>query len=132
MSINIKRSATIIMPDQSRVLLRPFNPGDTERAGRIFARIMTLPEDRVGALVDEVSAEFSRRHQNIRKIFLNRFEQLRELLSLDEEVSEQRRLLAQLLFPGRIFLGIGRAVQPFHGPASLPERRAARRFAFRD
>lgn len=98
MSINIKRSATIIMPDQSRVLLRPFNPGDTERAGRIFARIMTLPEDRVGALVDEVSAEFSRRHQNIRKIFLNRFEQLRELLSLDEEVSEQRRLLAGSYF----------------------------------
>jgi predicted GH43/DUF377 family glycosyl hydrolase len=98
MSINVKRTATIIMPDQSRVLLRPFNPGDAERAGRIFARIMALPEDRVGPLVDEVSAEFSRRHQNIRTIFLNRFEQLRELLSLDEEVSEQRRLLAGSYF----------------------------------
>ena len=110
MQINVKRSAAIIMPDQSRVLLRPFNPGDAERAGRIFERIMALPEDRIGPLVDEVSAEFSQRHQNIRKIFLNRFEQLRELLSLDEEVSEQRRLLARLLFPGRIFFGIGRAL----------------------
>jgi predicted GH43/DUF377 family glycosyl hydrolase len=98
MSINIKRTATIIMPDQSRVLLRPFNPGDAERAGRIFSRIMTLPEEQVGPLVDAVCADFSQRHQNIRKIFLNRFEQLRELLSLEEEVSEQRRLLAGSYF----------------------------------
>jgi predicted GH43/DUF377 family glycosyl hydrolase len=98
MSINIKRSATIIKPDQGRVLLRPFNPGDADRAGRIFSRIMALPEDRIGPLVDEVSAEFSQRHQHIRETFLERFEQLRELLSLEEDVSEQRRLLAGSYF----------------------------------
>jgi len=47
----------------------------------------------VGPLLDEVSAEFSQRHQQIRKVFLERFEQVRELLLTDEELSEQRRLL---------------------------------------
>ena len=54
---------------------------------------MALPEDRVGPLLDEVSAEFSQRHQQIRKLFLERFEQVRESLVTDEEISEQRRLL---------------------------------------
>jgi predicted GH43/DUF377 family glycosyl hydrolase len=54
---------------------------------------MSLPEDQVGPLLDEVFAEFSQRHQQIRKLFLERFEQVRELLLADEELSEQRRLL---------------------------------------
>jgi predicted GH43/DUF377 family glycosyl hydrolase len=93
MSIQIKRTATILEPNQSRVLLRPFSPGDSERVARIIARIMALPEDRVGPLLDEVCAEFSQRHQNIENLFLERFEQVRELMPLDEQVSEQRRRL---------------------------------------
>src|SRR5207253_1529411 len=68
-------------------------PGNPERVARIIARIMSLPEDRIGPLLDEVSAEFSQRHQQIRNLFLERFEQVRELLLTDEELSEQRRLL---------------------------------------
>jgi predicted GH43/DUF377 family glycosyl hydrolase len=93
MSIHLKRTTTILKPDQSRVLLRPFNPGDSERVGGIIARIMSLPEDQVGALLEGVSAEFSQRHQEIRKVFLERFEHDRELLSAEVDISEQRRLL---------------------------------------
>src|SRR5258708_20055383 len=92
-SIYVKRTATVLRPDQSRVLLRPFIPEDPQRAGRIIARIMSLPEKRVGPLLDEVSAEFSQRHQQIHKAFLERFEQVRDLLLTDEEISEQRKLL---------------------------------------
>ncbi len=93
MSIHVKRTATILEPDQTRVLLRPFTPGESQRMGRITARIMSLPEDQVRLLLDEVSAGFSQRHQQIRELFLERFEQVRELLLMDEELSEQRRLL---------------------------------------
>jgi len=92
-SIHVKRTATVLRPDQSRVLLRPFSPEDSQRAGRIIARIMLLPETRVGPLLDEVSAEFSQRHQQIHKSFLERFEQVRDLVLTDEEISEQRQLL---------------------------------------
>src|ERR1035437_5685266 len=93
MSIHVKRTATILKPDQSRVLLRPFNSGNPQRVGRIISRIMSLPEDLVGPLLDEVSAEFSQRHQQIRNLFLERFEQVRDLMLTDEGLSEQRRLL---------------------------------------
>src|SRR5256885_11300023 len=92
-SIHVKRTATVLRPRQSRVPLRPFSQGDPQRAGRIIARIMSLPEITVGPLLDEVSAEFSQRHQQIHKSFLERFEQVRDLLLTDEEISEQRKLL---------------------------------------
>jgi predicted GH43/DUF377 family glycosyl hydrolase len=92
-SIHVSRKAIILKPDQSRVLLRPFNPGNSKRARGIIDRILSLPEDRVGLLLKEVSAEFSQRHQQIRASFLERFELLREMLSIDQELSEQRRQL---------------------------------------
>ncbi|MBI4875345.1 MAG: glycoside hydrolase family 130 protein [Acidobacteria bacterium] len=92
-SIHVCRTATVLNPDQSRVLLRPFSPGDSQRDGLIIARIMSLPEDRVGPLLKEICAEFSQRHQRIRDLFLERFEQVRQMLPTDRELSEQRRLL---------------------------------------
>src|SRR5437588_7070254 len=92
-STNVQRTGTILRPDQSRVLLRPFRPETPERASRIIARIMSLPESQVGPLLEEVSAEFSRRHQEIHRSFLERFEQVRDLVLTDEEISEQRQLL---------------------------------------
>ncbi len=89
--INVKRTATVLRPDQSRVLLRPFNPG--ERATKIVARILALPEDRVGPLLEEVCAKYSARHQQIGDQFKERFEQVRHLLPTDKEPSEQRQLL---------------------------------------
>ena len=53
---------------------------DPERSRRIIARIMSLPENQVGPLLDEVSAEFSQRHQQIHRSFLERFEQVRDLV----------------------------------------------------
>ncbi|HXN48634.1 MAG TPA: glycoside hydrolase family 130 protein [Bryobacteraceae bacterium] len=93
MSIHVKRTSTVLRPDQSRVLLRPFSPGSYERITWIMARIMALPEDTVGPLLDEVAAEFSERHQHIRGLFLERFEEVRSLMLTDQEVSESRRLL---------------------------------------
>jgi len=92
-SIHVKRSPAVLEPDQSRVLLRPFVPGNAQRVSGIIARIMALPEERVGPLLEQVSAEFSQRHQNIRDRFLERFEQVCDLLLTAGEVSEQRRLL---------------------------------------
>ncbi len=93
MSIHVKRTSTVLRPDQSRVLLRPFSPGSSERIAWIIARIMTLPEESVGPLLEQIVAEFSERHQHIRGLFLERFEEVRNLVLTDREVSEPRRLL---------------------------------------
>src|SRR5437763_2884486 len=93
MSIRLKRTSIVLRPDQSRVLLRPFSPGDAQRVRGIVARILSLPDNQVGFLLDEVSTEFSKRHEQIHKLFRQRFDQIRDLLLNDEEISEQRQLL---------------------------------------
>jgi predicted GH43/DUF377 family glycosyl hydrolase len=97
-AINLRRSTTVLKPNQSRVLLRPFNPGDSQRAGRIISRIMSVPEERVGPLLEEVSAEFSQRHHQVHRRCLERFEQVRGEHVLDCELSEPRRLLIGAYF----------------------------------
>ena len=54
---------------------------------------MSLAENQVGPLLNDVAAEFSHRHQQIHKSFLERFEQVRDLVMTDEVISEQRQLL---------------------------------------
>jgi hypothetical protein len=54
---------------------------------------MSIPESDVGPLVDTISSKFSVRHQQVSKLFNERFEQLRQLVSIDRDLSEQRQLL---------------------------------------
>ena len=93
MTANLKRSSTILKPSQSRVLLRPFTPGDPERVARIMNRIMSIPEDQVGPLVEQVRAEFSGRHQNGRRLVLERFQQIREQVTIEGALTENRQIL---------------------------------------
>ena len=93
MSIPIARAPLILKPDQSRVLLRNFSPGDARRAASVIERILAIPEEQVASLIDEICGDFSQRHRHIRSLFLERFEQVRESVSEDQELSEQRRQL---------------------------------------
>jgi predicted GH43/DUF377 family glycosyl hydrolase len=98
MSIHLNRTTTILKPDQSRVLLRPFSPGDTERLARIIERILAIPEDDVARLLEEISVEFSKRHQQIHDLFLDRFHQVHGLLLAEEGLSRERKLLIGAYF----------------------------------
>jgi predicted GH43/DUF377 family glycosyl hydrolase len=92
-SIHVRRTSIILEPDLSRVLLRPFTPGDSQRVSRIIERIMSLTEAETGRLLADVCLEFSARHQHIRRLFLERFEQVRDRLAPNVDPSESRRLL---------------------------------------
>ena len=59
---------------------------------------MALPETEVGLLLDELISEFSQRHQQIRRRFLQRFEQVRQQHDPGVDVSEPRRLLIGAYF----------------------------------
>jgi predicted GH43/DUF377 family glycosyl hydrolase len=93
MPLDIKRTGPILRPNQSRVLLRPFNPGDSDRTAGIIARIMALPEDEVSSLLETVYVEFSQRHKDVRSAFLERSVQVRESAGAHDEISKQRQLL---------------------------------------
>lgn len=92
----LRRTATTLRPDQSRVLLRPFTPGDDARIAAIVARVLELSEESVDQLLAETTAEFSRRHEGIEQHFLDRFEEVRGLTST--QISEPRRRLIGAYF----------------------------------
>ncbi len=96
--LHITRTAIALRPDQSRVLIRPFNPGDERRTRSIVARILALPEALVLPLVTQVLAVFSSRHRNISDLLLERFQYVENLLSLDDDLSEPRKLLIGAYF----------------------------------
>ena len=98
MSIHLNRTTTILKPEPSRVLLRPFNPGDAERLARVVERILAIPEDQVAPLLNEISSEFSKRHQQIQDLFLDRFQQVHGLLVAEEGLSHERKLLIGAYF----------------------------------
>ena len=97
-SIQIKRTSIALRPDQSRVLLRPFNSGDARRAEGIIARVLAMPEEVALPLLDGTLKEFSGRHPNISETFLERFEQIRKLLPLDQALPEPRKMLIGAYF----------------------------------
>ena len=65
---------------------------------------MAIPESDVGGLLEEVTSEFSQRHQEICKLFLERFEQVRDPLLADDRLSCERRMLIGSYFLAEYFL----------------------------
>lgn len=97
--MNVTRTGPVLVPDQSRVLLRPFLPGNAERVASIIARAMAIEEPAVAPLLEEVIAVFSQRHQDLSAIFLDRFQQVSGVMASEHpEVSTARRMLVGSCF----------------------------------
>jgi predicted GH43/DUF377 family glycosyl hydrolase len=96
--MEVKRSGTIIKPNNSRVLYRPFEHRDSQRLLKIIARVMELSEEEVDGLLKQVLAEFHGRHQRLLQYFQNRYEVVRHHLLTDRTLSENRQLLIGSFF----------------------------------
>jgi predicted GH43/DUF377 family glycosyl hydrolase len=97
-AINVKRSKITLQPDRARVLIRPFRVTTEERAVKICARVLVLPESEVKSLLAEVMAEFDDRHHKIRDFLKRRFEQARPWLPTDRKLTEEQELLIGAYF----------------------------------
>src|SRR5947209_13030058 len=91
--MELKRTDILIKPNNARVLVRPFEFTDSQRAFRIVARIMSLPDAEVDRLVGALFTEFHGRHQKARQFIMHRFEYARQFLLTDAPISENRQLL---------------------------------------
>lgn len=96
--MEVKRTGIILKPNNARVLFRPFEPQDPQRALKIVARVMALSDAQVDALVADVLREFHGRHHKPLHFLLERFEQVRHHLLTDEPLAEPRRILIGAYF----------------------------------
>src|SRR5208337_163428 len=97
-SINVKRSKITLLPDRRRVLIRPFKVASQERAVKICARVLVLPEAEAAKLLAEVMAEFDDRHHKIRDFLKRRFEDARPWLPTDRKLTAEQELLIGAYF----------------------------------
>lgn len=91
-TVHAKRIGPTLIPDRSRVLLRPFRPSTEDIARRIAARVMALPEIEVERLLNIILGEFGNRHEQVDKLFRKRFTQVRQHLD-DRKTSAKREAL---------------------------------------
>jgi predicted GH43/DUF377 family glycosyl hydrolase len=96
--MDLKRTDILIKPNNARVLVRPFEFADSQRAFRIVARVMSLADADVDRLVSDLFTEFHGRHQKARQFMLRRFEYAQQFLLTDAPVGESRQLLIGAYF----------------------------------
>src|SRR5688572_33347499 len=92
-TLHAKRIGPTLVPDRSRVLMRPFRPTTEEIARRIVAQVMALSEAEVARVLGGVMAEFGERHHAVEKFFSNRFTKVRHLLADKKKLSTKRQAL---------------------------------------
>ncbi len=97
-ALHARRIGPTLIPDRSRVLLRPFRPTTDDISRRIVARVMALPEEEVVRLVGQVLGEFANRHEHVEDIFRKRFTQVMIHLEPGAQPSPERQMLIGAYF----------------------------------
>ena len=97
-TLQAKRIGPTLVPDRSRVLMRPFYPTTDDIARRIVTRVLALPDEEVAQLLGQVLGEFADRHEQVEKFFRNRYAQVRRYLGEAWEPSAERQALIGAFF----------------------------------
>ncbi len=96
--MDVKRTGIVLRPNNSRVVIRPFELANDSRVERIIARVASLSDPEVDGLLESVMREFHSRHPRTREYLLQRFEHVRRHRLTDGTLSESRRLLIGAYF----------------------------------
>lgn len=96
--LNARRIGPTLLPNRSRVLMRPFRPSSDDISRRIVARVMALPEEEVADSLRGVLGAFADRHVQVEETFRTRYEQLKIHLEPGATPSADRQLLLGAYF----------------------------------
>jgi predicted GH43/DUF377 family glycosyl hydrolase len=97
------RHALTMQPDDRRVVIKLFVPGEDaqlgqNRASRIIERILQLDDDEIKRLLDDVLARFSGRHHDICATFQHHYDLVHHRVPTDIELSPTARALIGAYF----------------------------------
>jgi len=92
-TIHAKRIGPTLVPDRSRVLMRPFTPSSDDIMRRIISRVMALSDEETSRLWNQILGEFADRHENMVTFAHKRFTQVCHYLGETWETSSERQAL---------------------------------------
>lgn len=93
--LHVKRIGPTLLPDPSRVLMRPFRVTTPEIADRVVRRVLALPDAEMHRLLEEVLGDFADRHHAVTEFFERRCGEVLGLMvpGLPSLSSERRALV---------------------------------------
>lgn len=94
----VTRLPNLLTPFLSRVLLRPFIPGDENRQCRIISRVSMMNDTEVRKTLDRVLAEFGWRHLDLRQYLIKNYKAVEPAIVSDKPLSDERKLLIGAYF----------------------------------
>jgi predicted GH43/DUF377 family glycosyl hydrolase len=97
-------TGVVLRPNNARVLIRPFIPGDPARVVNIIGRALALSEAEVEEQLIAVTDEFGSRHLNLRAFWRRHYERVKVSVFSDRSISEARQLYIGALFSGEYAL----------------------------
>jgi predicted GH43/DUF377 family glycosyl hydrolase len=96
--LKVTRKKEKFSADSSRVITKFYLPGAEERTRHIIVRVLGLPEKEVQQNLKQVMDDFATRHKNICQVFIRHFDEIKEYLPQDLELSDERRCLLGAFF----------------------------------
>lgn len=93
-----------LLPESSRVIIRPFIPSDEQRVIKIIGRALSLTETEVVNELKAVLAEFDSRHFEIENVLLRQYGKVQSHVFIERPLSRERQLLIGALFSGEYAL----------------------------
>jgi len=102
--LNILPTGITLRPNDARVLIRPFIPGDTARVVNIIGRALALSEGEIEEQLVAVTEEFGSRHLNLRTFWRRHFDLVKMHVFSSRPLSEARQLYIGALFSGEYAL----------------------------
>lgn len=100
----VRRSEIHLLPDPTRTVTRPFQPGaenvgpGLSRAAPVIDRILGLTEEEAVAALDDVEQRFGERHRAMRKTFRNAAARVLSTMSFETPLSTARLVLIGAVF----------------------------------
>ncbi len=94
----VRRRRTVLSAENSRVITRPYIPGDGPRLERMIERVGNLSDDNVQLLLKTIFRDFSERHRYFREALERNFEQVAAHSPKIRSLSLERRLLLGAYF----------------------------------
>jgi len=96
--LNIVRRAERFAAQPGRVITRFYLPGGEDRIRNIIKRIIELSEDEINVTLEDIIASFSTRHKNIWGVFNRHFDDVKQYLPANTQLSDERRTLIGAYF----------------------------------
>ncbi len=97
-TLRVRRREETFHLDASRVITKPFIPGDANRIRRVVNRVLRLSDTDVEHILEALRLNFEARHKDIWEVFQAHFGQVRHFVPQEQPLSDPKRLLIGAYF----------------------------------